>query len=71
MNTCTNYNLLNCYLSVMAKIKALPKPQVSFTFTSDQIEGVCFSIGELLIFHLPQNISSVSELESNVLSDHI
>ena len=48
----------------MAKVKVIAKPICSFKFTSDQIEGVCFSIGELLIFHLTENISSVSELGS-------
>ena len=48
----------------MAKIKVIAKPIFSFIFTSDQIEGVCFSIGELLTFNLPENISSVSELGS-------
>ena len=48
----------------MAKIKVIAKPIFSFIFTSDQIEGVCFSIGELLTFYLPENITSVSELGS-------
>ena len=52
--------------------QVIAKPRVeiifSFTFTSDQIEGVCFSFGELLIF--PENISPVSELHFIVLYLH-
>ena len=53
------------------KIQVIAKPRVkniSLTFISDQIEGVCYSIGELLIFDLQKNISSVSELGSTGLS---
>ena len=40
----------------------IAKPEFSRTFISDQIEGVCYSIGELLIFDFTKEISAVSEL---------
>ena len=59
----------------MAKIQVIAKPRVkiifNLTFITDQIQGVCYSIGELLIFDLQTNISSVSELRKLMNEDYM